>query len=79
MEIGYGEGKTGHGPGVSIGLSGDELATAIDAYLVSHGVHVCGPRSVSVNGKPCEKALVYVFPEGHVVAQGKGFSGRGPK
>lgn len=79
MEIGYGEGKTKYGPGVSINLSGDEVATAIDAYLVAHGVHVNGPRTITVNGELCNKGHVYVDPSGKVVTHGKLFSGRGPQ
>lgn len=36
MEVKYGKGKTQYGPGVSIDLTGDEVVTAIDAYLVAH-------------------------------------------
>lgn len=40
MIVRNGSGKTEYGPGVEIELTGDEVATAIAAYLVSHGVHV---------------------------------------
>jgi hypothetical protein len=79
MEVVYGEGKTKFGPGVSIELTGDEVATAIDAWLVAHGVHVNGPRTVTVNGALCSDGRVYVDPSGLVVAEGKRFSGRGPE
>jgi hypothetical protein len=79
MEVVYGEGKTEFGPGVSIELTGDEVATAIDAWLVAHGVHVNGPRTVTVNGALCSDGRVYVDPSGFVVAEGKRFSGRGPE
>lgn len=78
MEIKYGGGTTKYGPGVSIELTGDEVATAIDAYLVAHGVHISGPRTMSVNCNLCEEGEVYVDPSGFVVADGKEFSGRGP-
>ncbi|QIG75023.1 hypothetical protein EVC14_025 [Rhizobium phage RHph_I3_18] len=77
MEIKYGDGKTKYGPGVSIELTGDEVATAISAYLVAHGVHVSGPRTVSVNGELCEEGEVYVDPSGFAVAGGKRFNGDG--
>ncbi len=54
MEVKFGRGKTEYGPGVSIELTGSEVATAIDAWLVAHGVHVRGPRTIWVNGELCE-------------------------
>ncbi|QIL81840.1 hypothetical protein G7047_19390 [Diaphorobacter sp. HDW4A] len=68
---------TQYGPGVSIELSGDEVATAIDAWLVAHGVHVSGSRTVTVNGALCEAGRVFVDPAGFVVADGNKLSGRG--
>jgi hypothetical protein len=78
MHVRYGDGRTKYGPGVEIGLSGDEVATAIDAYLVSHGVHVAGARTIRVNGELCEAGSVYVDPGAFVIANGQKFSGRGP-
>lgn len=78
MEVRYGKGTTQYGPGVSIDLTGDEVATAVDAWLVAQGVHVRGPRTVTVNGALCEAGEVYVDPSGFVVADGERFSGRGP-
>jgi hypothetical protein len=77
MEIEYGNGQTKYGTGVSIDLSGDEVATAIDAWLVSQCVCVHGPRTITVNGELCKDGHVYVDPSGFVVAGGKKFSGRG--
>lgn len=77
MEVKFGNGKTEYGPGVSIELTGDEVATAIDAYLVAHGVRTFGPRTITVNGELCEHGRVYVDPEGFVMAGGKRFTGRG--
>lgn len=77
MHIKYGDGTTEFGPGVGIELSGDELATAIDAWLVAKGVCVRGPRTITVNGSLCESGLVYVDPTGFVIAEGERFSGRG--
>lgn len=57
--------------GVDIHLSGDEVATAIDAYLVSHHVSVRGPRTITVNGQLCEVGKVYVDPSGQVIAKGE--------
>lgn len=77
MEIRFGDGTTKYGPGVAIELTGDEVATAIDTWLVAHNVHVMGPRTVTVNGELCEVGRVYVDPSGLVVADGKRFTGRG--
>jgi len=77
VKVGYGGGRTKYGPGVSIELTGDEVATAIDAWLVAHGVHVSGPRTITVNGELCEAGHVYVDPSGFVVYDGKRISGRG--
>lgn len=77
MNIGRGKGTTQHGPGVSIDLTGDEVATAIDAWLVAHGVHVSGPRTITVNGELCETGRIYVDPSGFVLHDGEKTSGRG--
>lgn len=78
MDVRYGAGQTEFGPGVSITLTGDEVATAIAAYLVAHGVHVGGARTITVNGELCDIGHVYVDPSGFVVANGERLSGRGP-
>lgn len=79
MRIGYGKGPTKYGPGVDIKLTGDEVATAIDAYLVALGVHVDGPRTITVNGELCQVGRVYVDPVGFVITpKGQKFAGRGP-
>lgn len=77
MKVKYGKGPTEYGPGVEIKLTGDEVAIAIDAYLVSHGVHVSGPRTITVNGKLCDVGRVYVDPSGFVIYKGEKLSGRG--
>lgn len=77
MEIKYGQGTTEFGPGVSIELTGDEVATAIDAWLVAHGVCVQGPRTVMVNGQLCDSGHIYVDPSGSLLSNGERFSGRG--
>lgn len=78
MKVKYGGGKTKFGPGISIELTGDEVAIAIDAWLVAHGVHVGGPRTITVNGALCDTGEVYIDPSGYVVANGERLSGRGP-
>jgi hypothetical protein len=78
MEIKYGPGTAKYGPGVSIELTGDEVATAIDAWLVAVGVCVRGARTIRVNGELCDDGRVYVDPSGFVVANGERISGRGP-
>jgi hypothetical protein len=77
MNIKHGKGVSKYGPGVEINLTECEVATAIDAYLVTHGVHVSGPRTVSVNGDLIELGRVYVDPSGFVITDGEKISGRG--
>lgn len=74
----YGDGYTQYGPGISIELTGAEVATAIGAWLVAHGIHIDGSRTITVNGEPCESGHVYVDPSGCVIRDGEKFSGRGP-
>jgi len=76
-KIEIGQGRTEFGPGVEVSLTGDEVAIAIDAFLVAHGVHVSGPRTIRVNGGLCEEGSIYVDPSGFVIADGKKYSGRG--
>jgi len=77
MNIDYGKGPTEYGPGVEISLTGDEIATAIDAYLVAHGVYVSGPRTITVSDELIDYGEVYVDPSGFVIDDGKKISGRG--
>lgn len=77
MKVDYGPGTTKYGPGVSIDMTGDEVAQAISAYLVAHGIHISGARTVMVNGDLCESGRIYVDPSGFVIADGKKMSGRG--
>ena len=79
MKIKYGDGPTEFGPGVSIEMTGDEVATAIDSWLVARNVTVRGPRTISVNGALCKEGNVYIDPSGFVIAGGKRLSGLGPK
>lgn len=79
MEIKYGDGKTQYGPGVSIELTGNEVATAIAAWLVAHGVHYSGARTITVNGELCKTGNIYVDPSGFVIADGEKFDGCGPE
>lgn len=77
MLIKEGPGTTKFGPGVTIELTGDEVATAIAAYLVAHGVAVYGPRTVTVNGDLCREGEIYVDPSGYVNHDSNYYSGRG--
>lgn len=77
MNITKGKGTTEYGPGVEIELDGSEVALAIDAWLVSHDIHVSGPRTISVNGELIEEGSVYVDPSGFVIHEGEEISGRG--
>lgn len=62
--------KATTGTGVLITLTGDELARAIDAFLVSHGVMTRGPRTIRANGELCEHASIFVDPSGFVIENG---------
>lgn len=75
MKIGYGEGKTKYGSGVSIDLSGEDLASAIDLYIYSKGYYVEGARTITVKGELCEQANVYVDPSGFVIYNGERYDG----
>ena len=77
MKVRKGDGTTKYGPGVCIDLTGGEVATAIDAWLVAQGVCVRGPWTITVNDRCCVAGRVYVDPSGSVVANGQRFSGRG--
>ena len=79
MEIKFGEGKTKFGPGVEVKMSGNEVAQAISAYLVAHGIYVNGPRIITVNGNLCKKGSVYIDPSGFLINNGEKWSGRGEK
>lgn len=75
MDVNYGKGTTKYGLGVQIDLSGEEVATAISAYLVSHGIYVEGARTITVNGQLCSVGGVYVDPSGLVIYKGEKLSG----
>lgn len=77
MEVKFGNGPTKYGPGIEINLSGDEVAVAIDAYLVAHGVNVFGARTITVNGELCELGNIYVDPSGFVMHEGQRLNGNG--
>ena len=77
MKVKYGSGTTQYGPGVEINLTGAEVATAIDAYLVARNIHVSGPRTITVNGRLCEFGRVYVDPSGFVICKGEKIDGIG--
>lgn len=73
----YGEGL---GPGVLITLDGNEVAHAIDLYLMSQGVVVRGPRTIRCDGELFvgKVTTVYVDPSGFVIHEGEKFLGSGP-
>ena len=57
--------------GIIIELNGNEVATAIDAYLVAHGYSVNGPRTVRINGELCQSGTIFVDPSGYVLLDGE--------
>ncbi len=59
-----------YGTAVKIVLSGNDVATAIDAWLVANNVTVDGARTITVNGELCSKGVVYVDPSGRVIRKG---------
>ena len=75
MKVRHGKGETKYGKGVEIILDGDEVATAIDAYLVARGIHVIGARTITVNSELCNHGRVYVDPSGFVIKKGKKYTG----
>lgn len=79
MDISFGNGKTEHGPGVQIELTGGEVVTAIYSYLMAHNVYIDGPASIRVNGERIEEGSIYVDPSGRVIENGDGWNGKGFK
>lgn len=79
MKVAFGSGTTKYGPGVTIDLTGEEVAMAIEAYLVAHDIHVRGPRTITVNGELCESGNVYVDPSSFAMVNGERYSGDGTK
>lgn len=79
MVVKFGDGKTEYGPGIEVLLTGSEIATAIEAYLLSHGVRVSGARTIRVNDELCEQATVYVDPSGFAMVDGIRYNGNGAK
>jgi len=79
VKVKGGQGNSPYGLGVNIELTGDEVATAIDAYLVAQGICVRGPRTVTVNGELCEEGHVYVDPSGFVIDGRHRLYGQGKK
>jgi len=71
MKVRKGLGTSKYGPGVEIELTGDDVAIAIDAYLVAHNIYVNGPRTITVNGNLCKFGSVYVDPSGFVTHEGE--------
>ena len=75
MKIKKGKGKTKYGSGINIKLSGSEIATAIDAYLVARNVHIRGPRTIRINDELCKRGNIYVDPIGFIIKKGKKIEG----
>lgn len=77
MKVRFGKGKTEYGPGVEIKLTGNEVASAIMAYLVAHEIYTFGPQTITVNDELCKSGSVYIDPSGCVMSEGKRFNGKG--
>ena len=75
MKVKKVKGESQYGKGVLISLSGSEVATAIDAYLVARGIHVSGARTIRVNDALVSSGRVYVDPSGYVIKKGKKIEG----
>lgn len=65
-------------PGVTIDLTGDEVATAIRHWLHGQGVLIFGSSTVRVDGNLCDSGQVYVDPSGNVVYNGKRYEAIDP-
>jgi len=81
MNVQHGNSTLSTGPGVTICLSGEEVATAIEAYLVAHNIVADGFRTVSINGNFCGPdrgtCTIHVAPAGFVITNGVKFTGSG--
>ena len=77
MKIASGKVETKYGPGVSIDLTGEDVAMAIHTWLVAHGVYIDGPMTIRVNGDLCREGHVYIDPSGSVVHNGSRYCGGG--
>ncbi len=78
MDIKYGRYPGEFGPGIEIELTGNELAQAIETWLMAQGVLITGARTTTVNdGDPCGSARVFVDPGGFITTAGQRISGRG--
>ena len=76
MRVTYGNGSSSYGKGVVITLTADEVANAIDAYLVAHDCHVSGPRTIRTGYNALLSPVeVYVDPSGQVVDAGVLYDG----
>ena len=62
-----------------IELDGEDIALAIESWLLARNVRIRGPRTIRVNGELCGSGLVYVDPSGSVsLGNRQELSGRGP-
>ena len=76
MDIVKGKGETLYGKGISILLTGDEVAMAIRDWIKNKATHISGPSTVLIESKLCTGAEVYVDPSGYVEDfTGKRYSG----
>lgn len=76
MKVEFGNGSSTYGRGVVVTLTADEVALAIDAYLVAHDCHVRGPRTIRTDYKELIRPVeIYVDPSGRVVFDGVEWDG----
>lgn len=77
MKIRKGKSNSKFGKGVTITLKGEEVARAIITYLTAKGVHISGPRTITVNGELCEVGEIYIDPSGFCIdKKGNKWEGR---
>lgn len=76
MKVEYGNGMTQYGPGVHVHLTGDEVARAIDDYLLTRGAVVSGARTITVNNQRCNHGDV-LDPSDFVAHNEEKLNGRG--
>lgn len=58
----------------AIELNEKDVTLAIEAYLITQGVSVSGPRTIRVNGKAIEHSLIFVDSTGSLKYDGEEYN-----